>query len=234
MTNIVRLRIADTFPPEFIKQVREYVRGITFPLSLEDLVFIFPAHRGVSYDFRVMDDSDPVLLVTNQIAALWSRTPKKDQRSEDRIVIGCVTTGNRHTVVVDYYREHMDSPLAIPIFRAMPLWRLFTIKLEDSLVADPRFYDHLPVEGLFHPNVTPFLQQFHTACEYSQVGYDITYQEASCEWYMRTISAAPVEEVIGKDSGIAIFALVSVSYLFLNHCKSWQNYNYPTYLEETE
>lgn len=234
MTNIVRLRIADTFPPEFIKQAREYVKGITYPLSLEDLVFIFPAHRTVSYDYRVMDDSDPVLIVTNQLAILWSQTAKTDPRAEDRIVIGCVTTGSRHTVVVDYYRDHMDGPLAIPIFRTMPLWRLFTTKVDYQLEAVSRFYDHLPMDGLFHPSVTPFFQQFHTACDYASVGYDITYQEAAREWYMRTISVAPIEEVIGKDSGIAIFALVSVSYLFLNHCKSWQNYNYPTYLEETE
>lgn len=234
MTNIVRLRIADTFPPEFIKQVREYVKGINFPLSTEDLVFVFPAHRGVSYDFRVMDDSDPVLIVTNQIAFLWSGIPKTDQKAEDRIVVGCVTTGSRHTVVVDYYREHMDGKNAIPIFRTMPLWRLFTTKAENNLEANSRFYDHLPLEGLFHSNVTPFFGQFHEACDYAQVGYEITYQEASREWYMRTISAAPVEEVIGKDCGIAIFALTSVSYLFLNHCKSWQNFNYPTYLEESE
>lgn len=234
MTNFVRLRIADTFPPEFIKQVREYVKGINFPLSTEDLTFVFPAHRGMRYDFRVMDDSDPTLVVTNQIALLWTQIPKADPKEEDRIMIGCVTTGSRHTIVVDYYREHMDSNLAIPIFRTMPLWRLFTTKVDNNLQADSRFYDHLPLEGLFHSSVTPFFGQFHEACDYAQVGYEITYQEASQEWYMRTISVAPVEEVIGKDCGIAIFALVSVSYLFLNHCESWQNFNYPTYLEESE
>lgn len=234
MTNFVRLRIADTFPPEFVKQVREYVKGINFPLSTEDLVFVFPAHRGVSYDFRVMDDSDPVLIVTNQIAFLWSGIPKTDPNAEDRIVVGCVTTGSRHTVVVDYYREHMDGPKAIPIFKTMPLWRLFTTKVGGKLEAESRFYDHLPLEELFHPSVTPFFGQFHEACDLAQVGYEITYQEASREWYMRTISAAPAEEVIGKDAGIAIFALTSVSYLFLNHGETWQNFNYPTYLEESE
>lgn len=234
MTNFVRLRIADTFPPEFIKQVREYVKGINFPLSTEDLTFVFPAHRGMRYDFRVMDDSDPTLVVTNQIALLWTQIPKADPKEEDRIMIGCVTTGSRHTVVVDYYREHMDGPKAIPIFKAMPLWRLFTTKVGSKLEAESRFYDHLPLEELFHPSVTPFFGQFHEACDLAQVGFEITYQEASREWYMRTISAAPTEEVIGKDAGIAIFALTSVSYLFLNHCESWQNFNYPTYLEESE
>lgn len=234
MTNIVRLRIADTFPPEFIATVREYVKTINFPLAVEDTVFIFPAHRGVKYDFRVMDDCDALLIVSNQIAGIWSLTPKSDPKAEDRIMIGCVTTGSKHTVVVDYYREHMDGQNAIPIFKAMPLWRLFTTKVGGKLEAESRFYDHLPLEELFHPSVTPFFGQFHEACDLAQVGFEITYQEASREWYMRTISAAPAEEVIGKDCGIAIFALTSVSYLFLNHCQSWQNFNYPTYLEETE
>ena len=234
MSNKVALRIASTLPETFIAAVRDYIGTINYPLSVEDLVFVFPAHRAVSYDFRVMDDADPVMTVTNRIAGLWACLPVLENDNENKLVIGCVTTGSRHTVVVDHYREHMDGNLAIPIFRTMPLWRLFTTKVNGKLEAESRFYDHLPLEELFHPSVTPFFGQFHEACDYAQVGFEITYQEASHEWCMRTISAAPAEEVISKDAGIAIFALTSVSYRFLNHCESWRNHNYPTYLEESE